>query len=231
MMTMHLIWLLTVLSPLQAADPLEQYRAAAVAKWEGAIQKLEKLDQEQTDPDHAVLFVGSSSIVLWKDMAQDMAPYATIRRGFGGSKFSDVAVYIDRLVKPHQFDAIVLFVGNDVSGSKTDKTPEEVLRLVDITVNKIKEHAPHAPVFLIAITPTPSRFGVWEQIKQVNALMSEYCYAHEGVFYIDTVSSYLDADGKPIADYFIKDGLHQNRKGYELWTQIIKAALEPVLSK
>ena len=31
-MMLHLIWLLAVLNPLQAADPLEQYRAAAVAK-------------------------------------------------------------------------------------------------------------------------------------------------------------------------------------------------------
>lgn len=230
-MMIHLVWLLTVLSPMQATDPLEQYRAAAIAKWENAIQKLEKLDQEQTDPEHAVLFVGSSSIVLWNDIAQDMAPYATIRRGFGGSKFSDVAVYIDRLVKPHQFDAVAVFVANDISGNKTDKTPEEVLRLVDITVNKIKEHAPAASVFLIAITPTPSRFGAWEQINRVNALMSEYCHQHEGVYYIDTVSSYLDAYGQPIQEYFIKDGLHQNRKGYQLWARIIKAALDPVLSK
>ncbi|MEZ6075924.1 MAG: hypothetical protein R3C56_09690 [Pirellulaceae bacterium] len=78
-------------------------------------------------------------------------------------------------------------------------------------------------MFLIAITPTPARFGAWEQINQVNTLMSEYCHEHEGVYYIDTVSSYLDADGQPIKDYFIKDGLHQNRKGYQLWAQAIKA--------
>ncbi len=229
-MVVHLVWLLTALSPLQATDPLEQYRAAAVAKWEAAIEGLEKLDKEQTDPEHAVLFIGSSSIVLWKDMAQDMAPYATIRRGYGGAKFSDMAVYVDRLVKPHQFDAIAVFVANDISGSESDKTPGEVMRLIDITVNKIKEHAPDAPVFLIAITPTPSRFGVWEKIKQVNALMAEYCREHEGLYYIDTANNYLGADGKPIEDYFIKDGLHQDRKGYQMWAQIIKAALNPVLN-
>ncbi|MEZ6075925.1 MAG: hypothetical protein R3C56_09695 [Pirellulaceae bacterium] len=140
-MMIYLVWLLTVLNPMQATDPLEQYRAGRdcqVGKYH--TETWRNSTKSKPIPNTPKLFVGSSSIVLWKDIAQDMAPYATIRRGFGGSKFSDVAVYIDRLVKPHQFDAVALFVANDISGSKTDKTPEEVLRLVDITVNKIKEH-------------------------------------------------------------------------------------------
>ncbi|MEO8268864.1 MAG: GDSL-type esterase/lipase family protein [Aureliella sp.] len=230
-MIMPWVWLLIVLNPIQAKDPLEQYRAAAIAQWEDDIQELEKLDKEQTDPDHAVLFIGSSSIRLWKDIAQDMAPYATVRRGYGGAKFSDFAVFVDRLVKSHRFDAVAVFVANDISGSNNDKTPVEVLRLVDIAVCKIQAYDPTAPVFLIAITPTPSRFGVWDKIKQVNALMAEYCHEHEGVVFVDTASSYLNADGKPIEDYFVEDHLHQNSKGYQLWAQIIKAALEPVLNK
>ncbi len=222
-----LLW--TLLLPLQAADPLEKYRVSAVQEWEDEIQELEELDRKQTDPAQGVLFIGSSSIRMWDDIATDMAPYSTIRRGYGGAKFSDVAVYIDRLLAQHTPSAIVLFAANDISGGDHDKQPQEVLRLVEITVGKIQQLKPGVPIFLIAVTPTPSRFKVWEPIKQVNALIAEYCHDTEGVFYIDTASSYLDAQGEPIEDYFIADRLHQNRTGYQLWSRIIKAALQPVL--
>lgn len=225
----QLLLLLSVLNPLQAIDPIEQYRSAAVAKWESTIVELEKLDQQESDPEHAILFVGSSSIRLWEAIQQDMAPYPVIRRGYGGAKFSDLAVYIDRLVKPHQFDAAVVFVANDIAGADDDKSPEEVVRLFDYTVKRIKQHAPAAPVLLIAITPTPSRFAVWDRIHRANTLLAEYCEQHAGVSFIDTTESFLDAKKQPIADYFVEDRLHLNHSGYALWASSIKEALDEVL--
>jgi hypothetical protein len=36
----------------------------------------------------------------------------------------------------------------------------------------------------------------------------------------------LGADGKPKPDIFLKDRLHMNLKGYELWTGIIRPYLK-----
>jgi len=35
----------------------------------------------------------------------------------------------------------------------------------------------------------------------------------------------LGADGAPRTDIFLKDMLHLNRKGYEMWVPLVKAAL------
>ena len=75
------------------------------------------------------MFIGSSSIRRWTDLNTDMTPRKTINRGYGGAKFTDLAVYIDRIVKPHQFKALVVFVGNDIVGKSDDKSPVEVARL------------------------------------------------------------------------------------------------------
>jgi lysophospholipase L1-like esterase len=160
-----------------------------------------------------------------------MAPYPVIQRGYGGAKFSDLAVFIDRLVRPHRFDAVVIFVGNDISGNKDDKSPAEVLRLIQIIVGKIREHNDAAPIFLIAVTPTSSRFAAWEKIKQLNSAIDGYCQKTDGVHYIDTVDRYLDEAGKPIDSYFVADKLHQNQAGYEVWSEIIKGALRQVLAE
>ena len=230
-MLTHIFFSLFVLAPLQSEDPLANYREAAVQRWESDIQALEKLDQEQADRPHAVLFIGSSSIRRWEDIASDMAPWPCIRRGYGGSRFSDLAVFVERLVNPHPYDALVVFVGNDIAGKAEDKSPQEVLRLVKYLVARVRIKHAEQPIFLLAITPTGSRFAVWEQIKQVNALLADYCASDARLHFIETAASYLDETGKPNDALFVKDRLHLNRDGYRLWASLIKAELAKVLSQ
>ncbi len=52
-------------SSLQATDPLEQYRAAAISRWEESIQELEKLDVDSSSRCQHELF----SIVCRKSTA------------------------------------------------------------------------------------------------------------------------------------------------------------------
>ncbi len=228
---MNMVWKLLALVAvlIQSEDPLAQYRQAAIDRWETEIQKLEKLDREQTDPEHAVLFIGSSSIRLWDTIAEDMKPWPVIQRGYGGAKFSDLAVFIRRLVDPHQFDALVVFVANDISGSTADKRPEEVLRLVRYCVQQVRVHHPDQPIFFIGITPTSSRFKVWPQIQQVNRLIADFCRQTDGLYFIDTAADYLDRQGRPRDELFREDRLHLNADGYKLWARSIKRELAKVL--
>ncbi len=45
----------------------------------------------------SLLFVGSSSIRFWGELAEDMTPVPVINRGFGGSKIGDVVHYAETL--------------------------------------------------------------------------------------------------------------------------------------
>ena len=141
------------------SDPLSQYRASAMKKWEADVAKLEAQDRSQPDPKDAILFIGSSSIRRWTDLDADMSPRKTINRGYGGAKFSDLAVYIDRIVSPHAFKAVVVFVGNDIVGQDDDKLPAEVASLFKYIVEQVRTTHATQPIFLLAVTPTPSRFN------------------------------------------------------------------------
>ena len=118
-----------------------------------------ELNGDEQHSSDAILFIGSSSIRRWGDIAIDMAPYRPIQRGYGGAKYSDVAVFAERLIQPHRYRALVMFVGNDVSGKPQDHTPEEVERLVRYIVDVSLKHQSDAPVLLIEVTPTRKRFG------------------------------------------------------------------------
>ncbi|MDP5138969.1 MAG: hypothetical protein NWP83_00695 [Spirosomaceae bacterium] len=119
---------LLVLVLFGCSQKFTKYEDAAKS-WESEIQRLEALDKTEKDPKNAILFIGSSSIRLWDNIADDMSPYPTIRRGYGGAKLSDLIFYTERLVYPHDFRALVVFVANDISNTPEDKSPQEIVKL------------------------------------------------------------------------------------------------------
>lgn len=209
-------------------DPVGKYRKAAIERWEKDIQRLESLDEKEKHPKNAILFTGSSSIRRWEKIAEDMKPWPVIRRGYGGARFSDLAVFIERIAEPHSFDALVMFVGNDIAGKDNDKEPEEVLRIYKYIVRMIRKSHPNQPIFCIAVTPTSSRFAVWPRVKEMNDLLKDHSEETEGLYFIDTAAAFLK-NGKPRDELFVKDLLHLNDEGYELWAKIIKNELSSVL--
>lgn len=204
-------------------------RATAARNWEGEIAGLEALDRTHTDPKNAVLLLGSSSIRLWEDAAEMLAPYPIIRRGYGGARYSDLVVFAKRLISPHEYRAVVVFVANDITGSANDSSVDEVRKMVLHVVSVSQEHQPESPVLLVEVTPTPSRWKVWPQIRELNAMMREVALTHPGVSFISTAEYYLDSHDQPRPELFIKDQLHLNEPGYRIWAQIIRRRIDEVL--
>jgi lysophospholipase L1-like esterase len=162
-------------------------------------------------------------------MAKDMAPYTVIRRGYGGAKFSDVAYYAKRIILPHKFRALVLFVGNDVSGSPNDKKPEEVAACLQHIIDVVREQHTTVPIFCLDVRPTISRWKVWPEIQAMNSALSSVCDADPNAYFVATSKQHLDDNGRPKEGLLREDKLHLSRAGYELWTKQIKSALDDVL--
>ncbi len=208
---------------------LEKYRSASEKKWQKDMEAFGKLDASEDYPDNAVLFCGSSSIRLWDTLAEDVAPYIPIQRGFGGSTWSDVAVHTKQLISPHKFQAAVFFLGNDIKGKNDDKSPEEVLGLVRYVFEFIQKQQPETPVFFLPVTPTESRWGAWPKVKVANKMIEQWCESTTHAHFIATAETFLTKDGVPNSDLFINDKLHLNREGYRKWSKLVLNALNPAL--
>ena len=63
--------------------------------FESEIKAFEASDKTNSPPSGAILFIGSSSIRLWKTLAQDFPDQHVINRGFGGSQIIDSVNYAD----------------------------------------------------------------------------------------------------------------------------------------
>ena len=227
----RLVWPLITVVLLTACSVTRKYTKESSAKWNQEILKFEQLDKSEHDPDKAILFAGSSSIRLWSTLKEDVAPYPVIRRGFGGSKFSDLAVFAKEIIYPHQFRALVLFEANDITGNAADKSPKEVAKLFRDIVRTVRRKYADQPIFVIEITPTQSRWPQWPKIKQANQLLRESCRKLHNTYFTETSTAYLNKAGEPINELFIKDMLHQNRVGYRIWGTLIREKLDEVLGQ
>ena len=221
--------LLILVVLLCSCSPVQKYEASA-QKWERDIRKFDKLNSQNTYPENSILFVGSSSIRLWDTIEEDMAPYPVIQRGYGGASYADLACYIERIVYPHKFDALVLFAANDVWGKEDDRSPEEIARLLKYIIKKVNKKFDKVPIFVIEVTHTPIREHLMTKIDAENKALKSVCDQFENVYWIPTNHVYLTQEGKPDSSFFRKDKLHQNQEGYQQWARLIKEKLKSVLN-
>lgn len=220
-------YLLCVFSLLiLACSPLKQYDADNIEdQWEDEIARFELADRSGEVPDSAILFYGSSSIRLWETIESDLAPFPVIQRGFGGAALHDAAYYAERVLTPHDYAALVLFVGNDILGNVGDKSPDEMAELFKHIIKTSKEHRPKAPIFYVELTHVPARENLVDKIDAANERMRAVSDNYRRVYFIPTRDLYLDADDKVRTDLFASDRVHQNEKGYARWAERIKSVL------
>jgi len=193
-------------------------------RWEPTIQKFEAADKESPPPQGAILFVGSSTFTMWKTLAEDLKPLVVVNRGFGGSTIPDVLRYIDRIVIPYKPRQIVFYAGDH--DLQSNRKAEQILADFQAFVEKVRKALPETKIHFVSIKPSPSRARVWDEAQKANRMVREFTEKTAGLAFIDTTKPMLDADGKPKPEIFLKDMLHMNRQGYELWIPIIKSALE-----
>ena len=193
---------------------------AAPEKWTDAINKFTQADATNPPPQGAVVFVGSSSIVRWESLEKDFAGTKVINRGFGGSELADSVFYADRIVVPYRPRVVVLYAGeNDLNAGKT---PETVVADFKAFAQKVHAALPDTKIVFIAIKPSPSRWKIKDQFIRTNALIAAECAKDKRRFaFADIYPLMLDAKGQPRPELFVKDMLHMNAAGYEIWKPVV----------
>jgi len=196
------------------------------ARWKDSLDAFAAADQLHAPREGGVLFVGSSSIRLWNDLETQFETAAVIKRGFGGSRMSDCARYVEQLVLPYKPRLVVVYAGdNDLAEGRS---PQDVLESFTEFVEKVREALPETRIAYLSIKPSPLRAALMPAVLQTNALIAKYSAASANLDFIDVYSKMLDADGKPRADLFLADSLHLNPAGYAVWKTEIASHLGPV---
>lgn len=223
-----LAWLLitSLATALGLPNTFAQQEETAAAKWEPEIKAFEAADKTNPPPAGAILFIGSSSIRLWKTLAQDFPEHQVINRGFGGSQIVDSVSFAERILLPYRPRMVVLYAGgNDINSGKS---PEQVFADYQSFVKKVQTALPETRIAYISIAPNPARWAQVEKVKAANKLIADDARRHPQLAFINVFPQMLGEDGKPRPELFVEDRLHMNATGYALWTRIVSPYLKQV---
>ena len=190
------------------------------------IRTFQKSDSIQKPPKKAIVFVGSSSFRMWKDVQEDFPNHKVINRGFGGSSLPHVIEYADEIVIPYKPKQVVIYCGeNDFMADTV--TSEIVVDRFRKLFTLLRQEIPRARITFVSMKPSPSRQRLMTEIAAANESIRDFLNDQRRASYVDIWKAMLNEQGEPRPELFLKDMLHMNEQGYTIW----QTALEPHLVK
>jgi lysophospholipase L1-like esterase len=189
-------------------------------QWEKEISAFEAKDATNPPPQHAILFIGSSTIRFWTTLAQDFPGEPVINRGFGGSEILDSTHFADRIVFPYAPKAIFFRAGgNDIDAGES---PEAIFADFKDFVATVHAKLPDTDIYFISWSATITRWKNRDKEKILNDSVKELAARTPHLKYIETGDLVLGADGKPRPELFRADGIHLNAAGYKLLIERVR---------
>lgn len=199
--------------------------AQAQPRFQDEIKAFKKQDSISAPPKNAILFYGSSSFRLWKDLNDYFPGYTMINRGVGGATFPDLIGYVNDIVIPYAPKQIVIYCGDNDLASSDEVIPRIVLNRFKDLVTLIRVKLPDVNIVYVAIKPSPGRRKLMPKIRITNNLIGQYLSKDKNASFIDIYNDMLTPKGKPIGELFKDDSLHMNEKGYAIWQKAIAPKL------
>jgi lysophospholipase L1-like esterase len=203
------------------------FRAQETLPFAEEIAAFKKQDSIAAPATGQILFTGSSSFTLWKDVQDYFPGYPILNRGFGGSSLTDLLRYQKEIIFPYRPRQIVLYCGeNDIAGSDT-VSGETVFARFQQLFRDIRKELPEVQITYISMKPSPSRWHMRKRMMRGNDLIEAFLRKEKKTAFINVWVSMLGPDRQPMSYLFLEDMLHMNKDGYAIWQKLI----QPVLIK
>ena len=196
----------------------------AFSTWRPDLESFALADKLRRPEPGGVLFVGSSTIRLWRELEQHFRQQpVVINRGFGGSTLAACNFFAKELVVQYRPAQVLVYAGeNDLN---IGRSPQDILESFSRFTETVRAELPGVRISFISIKPSPSRKALLLLMQQTNRLIAGYIEKLPNAEYIDTHSAMLTAKGDPRPELFQPDMLHLNDAGYALWQRIIEPHL------
>jgi beta-glucosidase len=181
-----------------------------------------------------LVFLGDSITDFWRRDDQrdifeaDFGKYNPYNTAISGDQTQHLLWRIDH----GELDGIhpkvaVIMIGTNNLGHRPAQTSKQTADGVKCVVKAVQQKLPETKILLLAVFPRgmsatdPYR----AQIKEVNEMISKLDDGGRHVKYLDINDKFLTPDGTLTRD-IMPDALHPNYKGYEIWAQAMKPAID-----
>ncbi|WP_422348587.1 GDSL-type esterase/lipase family protein [Flagellimonas sp.] len=168
---------------------------------------------------NTIVFTGSSSIRMWRDLQERFPESHILNTGFGGSQSSDLEHFLDELILDYNPSQVFIYEGdNDISAKKS---PRAIIGTMEDILGVLQTRRPEMDIVLISAKPSISRWHLKRKYMRFNKRLRKLAAQTPGVRFADVWNVMLNKR-KLKRDLFIEDGLHMNVKGYDLWHEVLK---------
>jgi lysophospholipase L1-like esterase len=166
-----------------------------------------------------IVFTGSSSIRMWRNLHEIFPDYQIINSGFGGSKTTDLLTYTDELILKYKPKKVFIYEGdNDISSRMK---PDDILDNYTQIIDKINQYDLNTKIVLISVKPSIARWKLRKKYELLNKKLEMLCDADPNLTYANIWDIMVENDMLK-TNIFVSDGLHMNGEGYNLWHSVIK---------
>ena len=178
-------------------------------------------DKISPPPQHAILFAGSSSFTMWKDVQDYFPGYTIINRGFGGSTLTDQLRYADQIILPCIPRQVVIYCGENDFAADNPLTPEEVTERFKQLFTLLRTNLPGTKITYISMKPSPSRWNLSPKFMAANKEIRRFLKKQPDAGFVNIWDKMLNSDHMPDESLYLDDKLHLNAKGYSIWQKAI----------
>jgi len=170
-----------------------------------------------------IVFVGSSILAYWRNMAQDLAPLPCVNAAAGGARTTDLLPFVDDLVVKTQPKCIVYYCGSNDLLAKM--SVEGAVAGFEKFYLAVKQQLPRVKLIYVSILVSPLQvfMGIEDKVAQVNSSIKSMIEEGEtgdfqGACFLD-----LNVEPRFKTDWtlYINDGLHLNDLGHKLMGEMI----------
>ena len=190
------------------------------------IDAFAKADKINMPDEGKILFAGSSSFRLWKDVNDYFPGKPILNRGFGGATLLDLIQYSKETIIQYKPKQIFIYCGeNDIADNDTVK-PKDVFNRFKKLYSILRTQLPAStPIVFLSLKPSIARWSMHEKMAASNELIKRFIHTQKNIQFLDVYSKMLDTDGTPFKDIFIEDNLHMNANGYKIWQKLLTPLL------
>jgi lysophospholipase L1-like esterase len=161
---------------------------------------------------------------MWKNVQTYFPDVVAINSGFGGSEISDLLYYYKEAILMFKPSKVFIYEGdNDIAGKKD---PQKIVKTFKDLLRNLKKESPELKIVIISTKPSLSRWHFKDEYIKLNKLMEGICSNEPNVEFANVWDIMISDDKTPLKDVFLEDGLHMNKKGYDLWYHILKEFID-----
>ncbi len=180
-----------------------------------------------------IVFMGNSIIEGWKSyMPEFFEKRSYVNRGISGQTTPQMLERIKSDVLDLQPTLLIILAGiNDIAENTGPITIEETSKNIISMANQAKENG--IEVILSSVLPAfdfPWRPGLHpaDKVIHLNEILKKYAKQNK-ILYLDYFSAMVD-EKNGLKSELSYDGVHPNKEGYLIMTELVKKAIDQVLS-